>query len=60
MKYVIKTPNEHYNGVSEGVKFVDGVGSTSDQNTRNILVNDYHYEDITPAEKPKKAKTSGK
>lgn len=64
MKYVIKTPNEHYCGVTEGVDFENGVGSTSDENIRNILVNDYQYEDVTPKQKPepkpKKAKPSGK
>lgn len=61
MEYVIKTPNEFYAGVTEGVKFESGVGKTSDKNVRNVLVNDYGYKDETPEEKPKKgAKSSGK
>lgn len=47
MTFVIKTPNELYNGVTEGVQFEKGIGKTDDKNIRNILVNDYKYEDIT-------------
>ena len=49
--YKLKTPNEQYNGVTEGVPFSKGVGQTDNKNIRNILVNDYKYEDITDYEK---------
>lgn len=55
MTYKLKTPNSLYSGVTEGVPFSQGLGQTEDENTRNILVNDYKYEDITP--EPEKEKT---
>ena len=58
MTYVLKTPNPLYKGITEGVPFSKGIGQTNDKNVRNVLVNDYKYEDITdysvlegPAEK---------
>ncbi|WP_342540054.1 hypothetical protein MHI39_20205 [Heyndrickxia sp. FSL K6-6286] len=65
MEFTIKTPNDYYNGVTEGVQFNNGVGRTNNENVRNILVNDYHYEDVTPKQTEEKApkkprKTSGK
>lgn len=50
MIYVIKTPNPLYNGVTEGVQFENGIGKTDHLNIRNILVNDYGYEDVTEYE----------
>jgi hypothetical protein len=51
--FLIKTPNEKYEGVTEGVAFVHGQAKVEDEAVRNILVNDYGYIDAT--EKPKKA-----
>src|SRR5690625_1425693 len=58
LTYVLKTPNPLYKGITEGVPFSKGIGQTNDKNVRNVLVNDYKYEDITdysvlegPAEK---------
>ena len=45
--YKISTPNKRYSGVTEGVAFADGIGQTGCKNTRNVLVNDYGYTDIT-------------
>lgn len=53
MVYKLKTPNPLYNGVTEGVAFVKGLGETTDKNIRNVLVNDYKYEDISE-DAPKK------
>jgi hypothetical protein len=50
--YTIKTPNPNYNGVTEGVAFVNGVARVEDEVTRNVLVNNYGYIDATE-EKPK-------
>ena len=47
MTYVLKTPNPLYKGITEGVPFSKGIGQTDDKNVRNVLVNDYKYEDIT-------------
>src|SRR5690625_181511 len=47
MTYKIETPNKLYKGITEGVPFSQGVGQTDDKNVRNVLVNDYGYEDIT-------------
>lgn len=64
MKYKILTPNEQYNGVTEGVAFANGVGHTDSETIKNVLVNDYGYscevaKPKTQTEaKPKKA--SGK
>lgn len=60
-KYKIKTPNDRYNGVTEGVAFVNGVGETDDENVKNVLVNDYGYEpEVKPEAKPKQpAKAKG-
>jgi hypothetical protein len=55
-KFSIKTPNEIYNGVTEGVPFASGIGQTDDENVRNVLVNDYGYEDITENKKTKQKK----
>jgi hypothetical protein len=55
-KYTIKTPNELYNGVTEGVPFAKGIGQTDEENVRNVLVNDYGYEDITENKKTKQKK----
>lgn len=45
--YKIETPNKKYSGVTEGVAFADGIGRTDCENTRNVLVNDYGYKDVT-------------
>ncbi len=47
MTYTIKTPNPLYKGITEGVPFSKGIGQTDNKNVRNVLVNDYKYEDIT-------------
>lgn len=60
MAYVIESPNKLYNGVTEGVKFENGVGKTEEKSVRDVLVNDYGYTDITPEEKPKKANATQK
>ena len=63
MKFKILTPNEQYDGVTEGVAFAAGVGYTDDEHVKNKLVNNYGYkcECKEAEEKPKKgAKTSGK
>src|SRR5690625_3073005 len=52
--YKISTPNKRYSGVTEGVAFADGIGQTDCKNTRNVLVNDYGYTDLT-----EQAKDSG-
>jgi hypothetical protein len=59
VKYKILTPNEQYNGVTEGVAFAAGVGYTDDEDIKNVLVNNYGYKCEAPAEeKPKKATTT--
>lgn len=52
--YTIKTPNPNYNGITEGVAFVNGVARVEDEITRNVLVNNYGYIDATEekSEKP--------
>lgn len=50
MRYKIKTPNFLYSGTTEGVPFTQGVGYTDDKNIRNVLVNDYGYQDVTDYE----------
>lgn len=45
--YTIKTPNEKYNGITEGVPFVNGVAKVEDELVRNVLVNNYGYHDAT-------------
>lgn len=50
MKYTLKTKNPNYNGVTEGVPFAKGIGHTEDENVRNVLVNNYKYEDVTEYE----------
>ncbi len=47
MQYTLKTPNHLYSGVTEGVPFSQGIGKTDDVNVRNVLVNDYKYEDVS-------------
>lgn len=54
MKYKIITPNERYNGVTEGIPFANGVGYTDDEQLKNVLVNDYGYK-AEEQEAPKKA-----
>ncbi len=56
MKFKIVTPNEQYNGVTEGLAFANGVAHTEDENLKNVLVNNYGYKYEAKAEaKPKKA-----
>ena len=45
--FTIKTTNPNYNGVTEGVTFVNGVAEVSDEFLRNVLVNNYGYIDAT-------------
>jgi hypothetical protein len=53
--FLIKTPNEKYNGVTEGVPFVNGQAKVEDEAVRNVLVNNYGYIDATEkVEKPEK------
>jgi hypothetical protein len=58
LSFKIKTPNDRYNGVTEGVAFANGVGETDDENVKNVLINDYGYsvveEPEKKAESPKK------
>lgn len=56
MKYKITTPNERYNGVTEGVPFANGVGYTDDEQLKTVLVNDYGYK----AEEKEPPKKTGK
>lgn len=64
--FLIKTPNEKYNGITEGVPFVNGQAKVEDEAVRNVLVNDYGYADVTEKaekkaeEKAPKRKASGK
>jgi hypothetical protein len=64
--FTIKTPNPNYNGVTEGVTFVNGVAEVADEITRNVLVNNYGYIDATVKSESKpeapapKRKPSGK
>lgn len=44
--YKIKTPNPSYNGVTYGVEFINGNGQTNDEIIRDILVNDFGYEEV--------------
>jgi hypothetical protein len=54
--FLIKTPNEKYNGITEGVPFVNGQAKVEDEAVRNVLVNNYGYIDATEkVEKPKQA-----
>jgi hypothetical protein len=56
MAFIIKTPNEKYNGITEGVPFVNGQAKVEDEVVRNVLVNNYGYIDATEkVEKPKQA-----
>jgi hypothetical protein len=69
-KYKIEVPNKMYNGITEGVPFVDGFGETDDENIKNVLINDFGYtlccddvnaEDKAEDKKPaKSAKSSDK
>lgn len=73
-KYKILTPNPQYNGVTEGLGFVNGVAETDSEILKNVLVNNYGYNvetqkqkaevKETPKQAPTKAattrKTSGK
>ncbi|AUM66379.1 hypothetical protein C0R09_18665 [Brevibacillus laterosporus] len=52
--YTIKTPNDKYNGITEGVPFVNGVAEVKDVVTRDVLVNNYGYMDETKTEEPAK------
>ncbi len=52
MKFKIVTPNEQYNGVTEGLAFANGVAHTEDENLKNVLVNNYGYR-AEEEEKPK-------
>jgi hypothetical protein len=67
LAYTIKTPNEKYNGVTEGVGFVNGVAKVEDKQLRDVLVNNYGYSDVTekkaeekPADKAPAKKASDK
>lgn len=55
MKFKIITPNQQYNGVTEGVPFASGVGYTDDENIKNKLVNNYGYACEEKAEARKEA-----
>ncbi|MCA1027340.1 hypothetical protein LCM23_14665 [Cytobacillus kochii] len=41
--YNIKTPNGFYNGTTYGVKFINGIGKTDNEQVKNILINDFKY-----------------
>jgi len=41
--YKIKTPNPHYNGITNGIKFNNGIGETDSEIVKNILVNEFKY-----------------
>lgn len=41
--YKIKTPNPNYNGTTAQVRFLNGIGETTDEQVKNELVNDYGY-----------------
>lgn len=59
--YKIETPNKLYKGITEGVPFSKGIGFTDCKDTRNILVNDYKYKDVTDySQHEEKAQEAGK
>lgn len=57
-KWLVSTPNTHYNGVTEGVQFENGQAVVEDDVKMLVLVNDYGYsaEEIPSDEEPKEAK----
>ena len=57
-KYVIRTKNKMYNGVTEGVLFQDGQAIVEDEYLKNLLVTNYGYtaELIEADDTKKKAK----
>ncbi|MBC9785101.1 hypothetical protein H1S01_11340 [Heliobacterium chlorum] len=63
-KYRITTPNPIFNGVTEGVLFVNGVAIIDDEQKKYLFENDYKYtcEQIEDAEdgKERKPKASPK
>lgn len=67
MLYMIRTPNEQFNGKREGLTFVSGVAYTDNEALRNCLVCNYGYtsesvesspEAETPNAEPEKTKTT--
>jgi hypothetical protein len=60
-KYLIKTPNVNYRGVTEGVAFADGKAVVEDEILKNVLVKNYGYAaEEVPAEKKTAAKSKPK
>ena len=53
--YTIQTPNPFYNGKTHGVSFEKGIGTTEDENVKNILVNDFGYKLLEETKTKKKA-----
>ena len=53
--YTIQTPNPFYNGKTHGVSFEKGIGTTKDENVKNILVNDFGYKLLEETKIKKKA-----
>lgn len=56
-KWLIKTPNKMYNGITEGVAFVNGQAIVEDEILKNMLVNNYGYvaEEIVEKKEEKPA-----
>lgn len=42
-KWLVTTPNPHYDGITEGVKFENGQAVVEDESTMLVLVNDFRY-----------------
>lgn len=53
MKYIVKTPNPNYNGVTEGVAFANGEAIVEDEIIMNVLKTNYHYSVLELIEKEK-------
>lgn len=58
--FKIKTPNENYNGVTFGVKFVSGIGETESEESKNVLVHDFGYLLVEETKEEPKHKTNAK
>ena len=55
-KYVIRTKNKMYNGVTEGVLFQNGQAVVTDEYIKNLLTINYGYTAVNIEEEKKKAK----
>ena len=55
-KYVIRTKNKLYNGVTEGVLFQNGQAVVTDEYIKNLLTVNYGYTAEIIEDEKKKAK----